>query len=931
MVSHPFPFTRICVAVLLAFCPAEEVLAATDEEAVPAALSGANDAGTMPRPPTSSTNVEFDSAFLPPQSGIDVRRFERGNPVLPGDYRVDLYLNGQTQGRTNITVKLGDDPYRGRVCMTRMLLDQVGLDWNKLDPSALKAFEDPAACVVLEERVPDARADLDTSELRLDLALPQSVLSRTPRGYVSSELWDSGVTGGMLSYTFNAYRNESAGFTTDSAYLGLNAGVNLGDWHLRHNGAQSWQSGLKNTYYSINTYAERDIASIAGRLTLGEGFTTGNLFNTQGFRGVQLASDDRMLPDSQRGYAPIVSGIAETNARVTIRQRGTVIYDTPVPPGPFVIDDLFPLGYGGDLEVTVTEGDGRVRTFIVPYASIAQLLRPGTSRYNLTGGTLRNTSLSSEPKFFEAAYQRGLSNYLTGYGGFQASEQYAAVLGGIAVGTPAGALSFDVTGSRTRLPDSTRSGANLRLGYNKLFVETVTNVSIMASRFSSRAFMDMASAIQAVSAARWGMPADVIARPRHRLTLTFNQSLKERWGQFFVSGFVQDYWNAERKDVQFQLGYSNNYRSLAYTLSVNRVRSAAGNMDNQVMFNLSMPLGGTLYAPRLGMNVTNQAGDTNVQATLSGVAGEDNQWSYGATVSNGPGSIGTAGTLNGQYISPKTTAMAGYGAGRGYSNASFGLSGSVVAHPEGVTLSPYTGETVAVVAAPDAAGARVLGYSGVKLDARGYGVVPYLTPYRINEVTVDPKGIPLDVELKTTTQQITPHAGAIVLLRYPTVSGRAVLIDATLPDGSAPPFGADVVDEEGNLVGAVGQGGSIYARLPANEALLTIRWGQAPNQQCVMQVALPETVQRDSIERMQLSCAYPAAPVIAAVPVAPAIVAMPAASAVPVAPAAPEVPAATPAIGKLLSLYKQRVPPSGMYPLAAAPRVHGSVNAGSTQ
>ncbi|MCT6957964.1 fimbria/pilus outer membrane usher protein, partial [Salmonella enterica] len=84
-----------------------------------------------------------------------------------------------------------------------------------------------------------------------------------------------------------------------------------------------------------------------------------------------------MLPDSMRGYAPTVRGVAETNAKVTVRQNGVVLYETTVAPGPFTISDLYATGYGGDLAVTVTEADGRVRSFAVPYASVPQLLRPG--------------------------------------------------------------------------------------------------------------------------------------------------------------------------------------------------------------------------------------------------------------------------------------------------------------------------------------------------------------------------------------------------------------------------------------------------------------------------------------------------------------------------------------------------------------------------
>uniref|UniRef100_UPI001C120893 fimbria/pilus outer membrane usher protein n=2 Tax=Gammaproteobacteria TaxID=1236 RepID=UPI001C120893 len=88
------------------------------------------------------------------------------------------------------------------------------------------------------------------------------------------------------------------------------------------------------------------------QLTVGESNTTGEIFDTLSYRGVQLSTDDRMLPDSMRGYAPVIRGIARTNARVTIRQAGNILLETTVAPGAFVIDDLYSTGYGGDLNVS---------------------------------------------------------------------------------------------------------------------------------------------------------------------------------------------------------------------------------------------------------------------------------------------------------------------------------------------------------------------------------------------------------------------------------------------------------------------------------------------------------------------------------------------------------------------------------------------------
>ncbi len=86
------------------------------------------------------------------------------------------------------------------------------------------------------------------------------------------------------------------------------------------------------------------------------------IFDSVPFRGAQLASDDDMLPDSLRGYAPVIRGIARTNAQVIVKQNGYTIYQSYVSPGAFEIADMYPTGSSGDFDVTIKEADGSEQT-----------------------------------------------------------------------------------------------------------------------------------------------------------------------------------------------------------------------------------------------------------------------------------------------------------------------------------------------------------------------------------------------------------------------------------------------------------------------------------------------------------------------------------------------------------------------------------------
>lgn len=459
--------------------------------------------------------VEFNPAFFPGGEQIDISRFNEGNVVLPGQYRADVTLNGNWLGRQELTFVSVDGQSNAQLCLERPLLLRLGIDIDHVPQKAAEAGEPvppplpaTAYCGPIATYIPGpASASMPAS--RLDLLVPQLYLSRSARGYVSPEYWDKGVNAAFVRYSANGFRNSNQGRASFSNYLGLHTGLNLEGWHLRHNGAYS-SNEAGNQYQSSATYVQRELGGLQSQLMAGEIYTTGELFDSIRMRGATLSTDDRMLPDSLTGYAPIVRGVAETNARVSVRQRGILLDEVTVAPGPFVLNDLFPTGYGGDLEVTVTEADGRQRQFIVPFASNINLLRPGYSRYALSLGEMDELGIDSKPWLAQGTFQYGLNNLLTGYTGMLASEGYHSQMFGSALNTPVGAISFDLTTSQAEIPGfGKRRGQSLQARYNKTFASTGTDFALGAFRYSTDGFLTARDTAQLRELARRG--GDLIA------------------------------------------------------------------------------------------------------------------------------------------------------------------------------------------------------------------------------------------------------------------------------------------------------------------------------------------------------------------------------------------------------------------------------------
>ncbi|NWB86001.1 fimbria/pilus outer membrane usher protein [Pseudomonas gingeri] len=804
--------------------------------------------------------VEFNPAFFPGGGGqIDISRFNEGNVVLPGHYRADISVNGGWIGRDELTFAGVEGQKNAQLCLDRALLIRLGIDLDGVAQKAADAGEtvppqlpSTPACGDISTYLPGASARFDAGESRLDLQVPQIYLSRKARGYVSPEHWDTGVNAAFVRYDANGFMNNNQGRSSFSNSLRLNTGLNLEGWHLRHNGAYS-SNDAGSSYQSSATYVQRELPGLQSQFMTGEIYTTGELFDSLRMRGASLATDDRMLPDSQTGYAPIVRGVAETNARVSVRQRGILLDETTVAPGPFVLDDLFPTGYGGDLEVTVTEADGRQRQFIVPFASDVKLLRPGYSRYSLSVGEMAELGVNSNPWLSQGTFQYGLNNLLTGYAGALASEGYNSQILGTALNTPVGAISLDLTTSHAELPgNGKRRGQSLQARYNKNFADTGTNFALGAFRYSTDGFLTARDTARLRELARDGGNLDNISRVRERLDISINQSLER--GSLFLTGSSQNYWNRKGGSLSFSAGYSSNWQRLNYTLSAQRTRDLlTERSSNQIDLTVSLPLGYSNRAPNLSSTLTHGDRQNSIRTGLSGTWGERNEINYGASASHADNGIGNSFNADLQYRSRYAQASTSYSQGNGYHSQSLGLSGGLVAHADGLTLTPELGDTFGLVNAPGAKGAWV-GGNNAQVDDNGYAVVPHLTSYRQNVVELDPRDMSHDVELKSASHNVAPRAGSVVVMKYETSSGRALIINALREDGSPLPFGADVFDESGVSTGVVGQSSKAFVRVPRDSGQLTVKWGSASTDVCRITYDLGTLADSNGLRQMDGEC-----------------------------------------------------------------------------
>ena len=658
-------------------------------------------------------------------------------------------------------------------------------------------------------------------------------MRRVARGSVSPERWDQGVDAALLDYSFNASRAKSDRQSTDSAYLNLRPGFNIGAWRFR-NVASATHDRRGTRWQTVQSYIERDIQPIRGRLTVGDAYTPGAVFESIQFRGAQLASDDSMLPDSLQGYAPVVRGVAQTNARVEIRQNGYVIYQTVVAPGPFEISDLYPAAGSGDLEVTIVEADGRRTEYRQPFSSVPNMLRQGGRRYQLTAGQYRTgMQAAAAPAFVQGTYSIGLARDFTPYAGLTYANRYRAVAVGMGKNLgQLGGISFDVTRSRTRLrPGEILSGQSYRFLYAKSLVQSGTEMRLVGYRYSTDGYRDFSEAVA----------GEGLRSPIHRKG-RFEGTLSQRLGSgsIYTTLSHQTYWGGATPERLVQVGYNTTWKGLNIGAYFSQSKGRTG--SKQVTLNLSIPLdsfGRTSgNAPVASYMAQSDArSGFSQQAGVSGTLLERRNLSYSVYAGTGSRDSGRF-SANLSHRGDVGNVDFGFSRGAGYQRASVGASGGVVVHGGGITLSQPLQDTIALVEVPRAKNVQIQNQTSVRTDRRGYAVLPYLTSYRANRVALDTNSLGDDVEISDAVQELVPTRGAVLRARFNARRGQRMLVTVTRRGGALLPIGASVRDQADHEIAVAGTDGQVFlAGVQDGENRFKARWGSQPDEQCAFSVS----------------------------------------------------------------------------------------------
>lgn len=647
-----------------------------------------------------------------------------------------------------------------RPCLRRELLEE----WSVMDSQLVEPIWTAEGCLdpqspALAGEIFRYRADLNM----LTLTLPESWFD-SQLGGVTTSRWDDGINALFTSYSLNVDRERALSEwdeTGVSSTLDFNSGLNVGPWRVRYQNTV-WSDPSDHGSYTRSMAIWRSITPLRSRMTIGDSTSSDAVFASLPLRGVSLVSDETMYPNSWRRQAPWITGYARSDATVTLYQGGTQIYRTQVPPGSFTIRDYLPSSSSSSSTITmqVEESDGTEHTSLLPWVSLPNLVHEGVINYEALAGHYRPTYKSSlpQPAFWQGTLSGGIAQNLTLFGGIQSSADYYSVASGIGLALRADStLSLDVTQSQDSGKKTPGRGEIWRLRYAKAFFSNNTSLNGLVAYYPSGSHFHTLG--EKISQASYSSAS--LDNRRWRAELNLSRNFTE--DITLTMGWAQQAGRAPGSHTRSaSLDLSAVWGEMDISLSASHNRYGHSLAENTVALSLSLPFTfGSNYLTASHVTQVDRAGAVTQGVEMDGTAFRDFSLRYG---------MGAYTTRNG---SERLAGNLGYRYNAGEANVSFengsqqralhgDLSGSLMWHADGITAGQTLGETMGLVTMPASAQAGVYNQYGTTTDSRGRLLISYLTPWRVNNITLDTSGMSEEMKMEVSRQEVVPTLGAIV-------------------------------------------------------------------------------------------------------------------------------------------------------------------------
>ena len=723
-------------------------------------------------------------------------------PAVPaaGELYLEVSLNGDALG---VVARFTRSP-SGGLRTTAPDLRELGLD-----PAKLGVHADPAADIDLDA-IPGLSYTWDNARQSIALRLADAL--RTPvqlnaRPARAAEP-GSASPGLLLNYDIDAQFGTTSRVAAISELRAFGAsgvfstsgvatlhGARRG--YLRHESSWSWADPVALSSLQVGDLVNRSLSW------------------TRSLRmaGLEWRKNFELRPDLVTYPVAGMLGSAVVPSSVSLYVNGMRQFSAEVPDGPFALNGITGLNGAGQATVVTRDALGRELATTLPLYIDTRLLAPGLSDYALALGLprrefgVRSFAYADSP-VGSASLRHGLNDALTleahgeagrglanaGAGALLRMGQWGVAHGALAVSGGAG-----------------ERGAQVSVGYQYL-----------SARWSVDAQSTRADAGFADIGTREGTP---VGRANDRLNL----SLVLPGGQNLNASYIGYRPPAGPGARLASLAYALRLGDHAF-LSVNAYQDLRDRQTRGVTATLSLGWSGRTGA---SIGTGSRSGERSWNASIGRAAdpGGGIGWSAQDAGQGAGRDAQRFSQAQVNYLGRTGQLNARAQRGGDARTAAVGATGSLVAMDGVVLAARQVGRSFALVSTglpgvPVLQENRMVGHT----DAAGRFLVPDLVPYADNLLAIDTAELPIDANVRTSSQQVVPQRLAGVVVRFTVERYVAATVLVHGADGRPVPLGT-VVEVEGGAATVVGHDGVVFIDGARADNRLLLR---APDGPCAL-------------------------------------------------------------------------------------------------
>lgn len=724
--------------------------------------------------------IEFDWNFV--QGGAQGKAAweELTNKFVPGRYLVDVELNGQSQGKRLVTIAAEDT---NELCLSKEWFDEANIYLNT--EFYAPHFNEVRQCYFIE-RGDSTQIIFDFSTQKLTFSLPQKGMKKRD---VEELSWDYGMPALRMNYSANVNVND----VDTTTYSSLGVLANVGRWVVTSSVSASEDSVDVST-----VTASRALYDLKADLTVGRAYTGNSLVGGAGLMGVGIVSNSSMRPN-ELGYTPVFSGVANTNARVTLTQNGRTVYSEMVPPGPFEIADVSLLS-SGDVTMNVTETDGSVTTRLYPLTIVPNMLNPGEVEYSVYSGVREGGSDDLGGLFVAGNVGYGFDT-VTFKSSVLLHDKYSALGVGLISGLgDFGTLGFEGAYSHAQYDDhSLRSGGKVSVTYAKTFSKS-TDLRLLGAQYTSRNYTEFSEF------SPWDVDEQTWNNQKTQYELSLSHQLTDDISTG-LSAWHRIYWDDTEAGAGLNARMSVRFDFFSISFGANYSR-AGDDESYSASLSASVPFDvfDTKFSSYGGVTVNDNGHDSYTTGVSSNI-GE--RVDYSASV-GWSGDDDKTYSLQTGYSGDRVALRAQLSQTGDRTTGSASMSGSIIALPteKDVIFTRNISNTIVIANVADTEGVEFMS-SPYPSNTKGNAVVP-VSAYRENSVTLSGGTLPLEVELLGTEKRVVPTASAVVYMPFDTVKVKRYLFQIKEKSGQFVPSGSWAKSTGGVPLGFVTRNGILF-------------------------------------------------------------------------------------------------------------------------